>query len=96
MKQKLLEILTEHPQSRDVLRRKLGCSDRMLRSMVTELRRDGYPVCSSSHRNGYWLGTQADRKALAREYRHRGARMFEIANKLESGATKSNQVRWDL
>lgn len=89
---KLLECLTEHPQSRDVLRKKLGCSDRMLRIMVTELRKEGYPVCSSSYRKGYWLGTQADRKALAREYRHRGAQMYDIANKLEAGASKSEEV----
>ena len=95
MKQRLLETLTRTPQSRESLCRRLGCSDRTLRMLVTELRMDGEPVCSNSQTKGYWLGTQADRKHLAAEYRHRGAQMYHIANKLEAGARKE-QIQWDV
>lgn len=95
MKEKLLALLTDKPQSRELLCIKLQVSDRKLRKAVEDLRREGYPICSSSHRTGYWMGDTADRKVLVREYRARGAKMFELANKLEAGAGRE-QVRWNV
>jgi hypothetical protein len=41
------------------------------------------------------MGDTADRKVLVREYRARGAKMFDLANKLEAGAGRE-QVRFDV
>ena len=95
MKERLLAILTDKPQSRELLCIKLHVSDRKLRKAVEDLRREGYPICSSSHKTGYWMGDATDRKVLVREYRARGAKMFELANKLEAGAGRE-QVRWNV
>ena len=95
MKEKLLAMLTDKPQSRELLCIKLHVSDRKLRKAVEDLRREGYPICSSSHRRGYWMGDATDRKVLVREYRARGAKMFDLANKLEAGAGRE-QVRWNV
>ena len=96
MMYEILNALTNRPQTRRDLCRKVGISDRKLRKYISLLRREGYPVCSSSQVSGYWLGDQSDRKALAADYRHRAAQMYEIANKLEAGAAKEGQVEFDV
>lgn len=81
---KLLMVLTDKPQSRALLARKLGCSDRALRRAVRELRKEGHTVCSDSEMGGYWLGTDEETKRLVKELEHRGLDLLETARKIKA------------
>lgn len=84
-KEKLVSLLSENPVSRRCLSTKLGLSDRAVRNLITELRYQGVPICSSSQADGYWLAR--DKKEIeqtAREYRSRAIKQLKIADRMLS------------
>jgi len=76
-------MLGKSPVSRQALSKRLGVSDRALRVLVNELRKQGVAVCSCSNGRGYWIGNAEDRRITIAEYRHRAYEMLKIANALE-------------
>ena len=95
MKQILLSALTSRPQKRKDLCRKVGCSDRVLRRLIRELRLEGIPVCSNSHTPGYWLGNEDETKHMVREMQHRGLQCLEAARKMELNRQRGEQIGWE-
>ena len=84
MIERLLSILTEHPQSRRVLATRLGVSDRSLRQAVESARLHGYPICSNSMQSGYWIGSDEDVRQTIAEYEARGLKALEVARKMKA------------
>jgi len=82
-KEKLAQILTDKPQSRQVLATKLGVSDRRLRRLIQELRKEGVPVYSSSYEKGYRLGTDAEMQKYKAECVHRIAELMKIVRAMD-------------
>lgn len=83
LKERLAEMLTDRPQSRQVLATKLGVSDRRLRRLVQELRKEGVPVYSSSYEKGYRYGTDAEMQKYKAEVVHRIAELMKIVRALD-------------
>lgn len=86
----LRDILTDRYQTRAELCSILSTAghqvrDRALRDAVKELRRQGYPVVSSSKLKGYKYGTRKEVEAAARELEHRGVDCLESARALRAG-----------
>ena len=50
---RLLSILIEGKKSRQELVSRMGLSDRKVRDLIRRMRRDGFPICSSSSGGGY-------------------------------------------
>jgi biotin operon repressor len=94
IKELLRVVLTNRPQSRESLCRRIGCSDRRLRLAVQELRAAGIPICSNAQTSGYWIGSEEEIRHLARDFRSRGLSLLEVSRKLELGIGKDEQVRW--
>ena len=95
----LLEILTEERQSKEMLRAIIreryfmDVSERMIRRAVTELRENGYGVCSNSTVKGYWMGTKEETAHTIAEMRSRALKLMRAADKLE-GIECDGQERW--
>lgn len=81
----LWDVLTDEPKTRGELMEILGEKDRAIRRAVTELRKHGYNVASSSSVGGYWRGNEDDRKRTIREYRAKAYEELAIAYALERG-----------
>jgi len=81
----LRDTLTDEPQSRDMLRDTLHCTDRSLRRAVSELRRHGYNIASNSETKGYWYGNEEDKERTIRDLRARAAELRQTALALEHG-----------
>lgn len=81
---KELELATA-PIPRSTLSVKLGVSDRYLRQIIRDARKDGWPICSSSNSNsyGYWMGNRSDVKRISRELEHRAMDMLETSRKMK-------------
>ena len=90
-----MKELTRRPQSREVLKNKIGCTDRMLRRAVRELRLKGVPVCSNAQTKGYWLGNSRDAKHLANDLRSRGLKLLEASRKVEINRTEGGQIGFE-
>lgn len=82
--EKLLSNLKEYPQSRRILSKKMGVSDRALRKAIEGARLQGIPICSNSQTDGYWLGSSADIRHTIAEYEARGLRALEVARKMKA------------
>ena len=70
-------------------------SDRQIRDAVTELRKEGEPICSDSGKAGYYYNKELISHTIA-EYESRGKEMFEIASAMRWGrrtVQKSVQLR---
>lgn len=91
----VIDALTSKPKSRFQLCIECGLADRALRREIEALRKAGHPICSSSHKGGYWLGDDTDKKRLVAEYRSRAYSMMKTASAIESGAI-DGQERWEL
>lgn len=74
----------------------LGISDSELRSLIRELRQDGYPICSNSRKNGYWLGSKEEIEQTINEYRHRAYDMLRTAIALEKKKSIGVQQEWEV
>lgn len=82
-KRMVLSMLTTKPQSRYILARAIGISERRFRRAVHELRLEGNLIVSDSKTGGYRLGTKEEAKATARELRSRAYDLLKTARALE-------------
>lgn len=82
-KNMVLSMLTTKPQSRYILARAIGISERRFRRAVHELRLEGNLIVSDSKTGGYRLGTKEEAKATARELRSRAYDLLRTAKALE-------------
>lgn len=82
-KNMVLSMLTTKPQSRYILARAIGISERTFREAVRQLRLEGEPIISESRGRGYRLGTKEEAKATARELRSRAYDLLRTAKALE-------------
>lgn len=82
-KARLLSILYEGKKSRAELSKRMHLSDREVREIITALRKEGYPICSSSAFGGYWIGSPEEIKRTIAEYRARGIECLNTAMVME-------------
>lgn len=82
-KARLLSILYEGKKSRAELSKRMHLSDREVRELITALRKEGYPICSSSASGGYWIGSPEETKRTIAEYRARGRECLNTAIAME-------------
>ena len=94
-KAKLLSILYEGKKSREELTRRMGMSDRECRVLISTLRKEGYPICSSSSSGGYWIGSVDEAKRTIAEYRARGRECLSTASMMELQLEISRQMEVD-
>lgn len=92
IKDKLLSILTDKPQSKEILCKRLNTSERKVRRAIEELRNEGKAVVSFSTAKGYWLGSEVEKRHLIAEYKSRAYKMLNTATALELGENR-DQVR---
>lgn len=93
--EKVLNMLTEEPQSRYELQGRLAVynekgigvcpSERDVRRAIAELRDLGYNIASSSDTQGYWLGNEADKERTIKELKSRAMKLLKTADALEKG-----------
>ena len=83
--QELWSLLTNEPQSKWELADKLGCGERQVRRCISELRKSGFNVAANSDGEGYWRGSDSDRRRTVKELRSRAYKLIETANALEKG-----------
>ena len=82
-KARLLSILYEGKKSRAELSMRMHLTDREVRELIEELRNESYPICSSSAKSGYWIGSKTDLERTVKEYRARGLKHLKTAIALE-------------
>jgi len=63
-------------------------TDRQIRDAVTELRKQGYAICSDSGRAGYYYSPQHVSHTIA-ELKSRAGELFETARALERGRNET-------
>lgn len=80
---RVYEALTKTPQSRKQLTSVTGLSDRALRREISELRKNGYPVCTDSRKGGYWIGEGEDVKRLTKELESRAFDLLETSRRIK-------------
>lgn len=92
---RLLSILIEGKKSRQELARRMGMSDRDVRDLISRMRKDGFPICSSSSGGGYWIGSPDEIKRTIAEYRARGHECLKTAIAMEINLEMSGQMEVD-
>lgn len=75
-------ILTEEPQDRFVLAKRLGISERIFRKAIRSLRLQGVPVCTDPH-GGYYLASKSECMMEAKKLRSRAYDLLQTAKALE-------------
>ena len=75
-------ILTDKPQDRFVLAKRLGISERLFRYSVRTLRLQGVPVCTDPH-GGYYLASKNECMTEAKKLRSRAYDLLQTAKALE-------------
>lgn len=93
--ERLKEVLTDKPQSRQRLCYMLGTNDRALRSAKAELVKAGVNVCSNSRTRGYYIGSDEERRHAAAELRKKAYEMLAEANALDP-AEVEGQIVWSV
>lgn len=81
---RVLSMLTNEPQSRFELARRLRITERDFRRQVHNLRLAGHPVCTDSKGVGYWLGTVDECKRTAKQLKGRAYDLLKTAAILEA------------
>lgn len=77
---------SENPISRRDLARLLDVPDRMVRGRIMQLRMEGYPICSTSSRAGYYMAdSREELEAFCREHESRGSMMILTAERMRAG-----------
>jgi len=83
-KEIILSKLSHDPISRSDLKEICHVSDRDIRHAIEQLRIEGYPICSSARRKGYWIARDSEElRACIMEYYSRSARLRLTANIME-------------
>ena len=95
-KLKVLSIISNGRATREDLVKLTGVSDRLVRKVISELRREGYNICSDSQGKGYWLGNEAETRKTIAEYKHRATKCFQIAVDMERRLELEGQVEADV
>jgi hypothetical protein len=94
LSRRLLDVLTDEPQSKWELQEKLAerrgkimiCPcERDVRRAIAELRSLGFNIASSSDQKGYWLGDEVARQRTINELRSRAMKLLKTADALEKG-----------
>jgi len=80
------------------LQKRMGCSNRMARMAIQELRLAGVPIISVSSRRGYFLATQDERdKSLARQFiaetKHRIGELHKLIKPVRKYLANKNQLQ---
>lgn len=89
---RLLSILIEGKKSRQELVSRMGLSDRKVRDLIRRMRRDGFPICSSSSGGGYWIGSDSEIRQTIAEYRARAREELNTAIAMEMYLEMSGQM----
>lgn len=92
---RLLSILIEGNKSRQELAQRMSLSDREVRDLIARMRKDGFPICSSSAGGGYWIGSEAEIRQTIAEYRARGQECLKTAIAMEINLEMSGQMEID-
>ena len=92
---RLLSLLIEGKKSRQELARRMGMSDRDVRDLISRMRKDGFPICSSSSGGGYWIGSPDEIKRTIAEYRARGYECLKTAIAMEINLEMPGQMEVD-
>lgn len=92
---RLLSILIEGKKSRQELAHRMGMSDRDVRDLISRMRKDGFPICSSSSGGGYWIGSPDEIKRTIAEYRARGHECLNTAIAMEINLEMPGQMEVD-
>ena len=69
--------------------------DRAIRDAVTELRKQGHPICSDSGKAGYWYSAAGIGHTIA-EYESRANEMYQIARAMKRGYVPSRPQQMEL
>ena len=75
-------ILTDKPQDRFVLAKRIGITERNFRKQVRQLRLQGVPVCTSPE-GGYYLASKSECTIEAKKLRSRAYDLLQTAKALE-------------
>lgn len=94
-KARLLSILYEGKKSREELSKRMHLNDREVRELITALRKEGYPICSSFASGGYWIGSPEETKRTIAEYRARGRECLNTAIAMELCLEMPGQMEVD-
>lgn len=78
----LLELIIGGKKTSQDLQNALHLSGAGLRGVIRSLRGKGFPICSTPHNGGYWLGTGDDVVRTIRQLQSRAISLFETANVL--------------
>lgn len=92
---RLLSILIEGKKSRQELVSRMGLSDRKVRDLIRRMRRDGFPICSSSSGGGYWIGSDSEIRQTIAEYRARAREELNTAIAMEMYLEMPGQMEVD-
>lgn len=95
LKNRVLQLLfsADKPMTRQTLCEKLGVGDRQLRSAISELRKTGCPVVSTSGKKGYYMAkTTNDMELVIREYRSKALDMLKTMHTLIKGQQCDGQI----
>lgn len=95
LKNEVLNLLysTDKPMTRGTLCEKLGVGDRQLRAAISDLRKEGYAVVSTSGRKGYYMAKTAnDVELVIREYRSKALDMLKTMHTLIKGQQCDGQI----
>ena len=85
---RLLQCTREQPMDRYREARRHGINERMIRKMVTDLRREGWRVCADSSGKGYWIAqNETDYIRFRKEYVSRATEIFETVKAMD-GSTE--------
>lgn len=91
----LLDLLSEKPSTKEELSWKLAISERAVRKQIEKLRLQGYPIMSSSHTKGYWLGDEKDWQQLRRELLSRINHYYKLIKAMDNYAKENYQMSID-
>lgn len=93
---RLLQVLSDKPKSNIELMFELGLtSSAQLRKMVKELRKCGYPVCSSTRTGGYWLGDSTDVRRTINDLESRIRDMSDTVSRMKKMIPLDGQMKID-
>lgn len=95
-KTRIMSMLGCQKVTREELSRCLGINDRAVRQAISELRREGYNICSDSSGSGYWLGSPEETRKTIAQYRRRAITCLKTAIDMEKRLELEGQVEADV
>lgn len=86
LSEELLQMLTNKPQRAEDLKDMMGVDKPSLRTLVHELRCNGYPVCSKTNDGGgYWLGDDQEKAKVLASMKERVKHQVDAIQGMERG-----------